>query len=225
MVIVVRFLVQTLQVDSGALAHLVHGRTAAGLSATAVAVIAALIGAGGAIVGGLVGGWFALLAAHRQWSRDREDRRSDQSRQAALEIAEASNLLEEAFLARAVERISGDELTRAFNTFSQIASMRSIAIIDPQIRKRVRDHQLLGFAYMTFSHEPEKLSPYADRLRVHGEAMTAAIEAYYNGKLLPPYQSIPLASTDQILAWKPTPPPPPNAAERVSRWKSWARNH
>src|ERR1022692_2733106 len=50
---------------------------------------AALIGVGGATVGGVVSGWFVVLAGQRQWQRDREDTRKDRSEHAAQSIAAA----------------------------------------------------------------------------------------------------------------------------------------
>jgi hypothetical protein len=37
------------------------------------ALAASLIGAGGSVVGGIVGGWLAIMAARGQWKRYRAD--------------------------------------------------------------------------------------------------------------------------------------------------------
>jgi hypothetical protein len=63
------------------------------------ALAAALIGAGGSVVGGIVGGWFAIIAARGQWRRDRADARAERSRQAAVSIAESVASMEEALVA------------------------------------------------------------------------------------------------------------------------------
>lgn len=59
----------------------------------------ALIGVGGAIIGGALGGWFGLLAAGPQSKRERAESRKERSRQAAMDIADAWPVLEEALLA------------------------------------------------------------------------------------------------------------------------------
>jgi hypothetical protein len=77
----------------------VGGQAAAGLSAETVAWIAAVIGAAGSVIGGFIGGGFALWAARRQAQRDRKDARTDRSHQSALAIAHDIGGLEEAIVA------------------------------------------------------------------------------------------------------------------------------
>lgn len=48
---------------------------------------AAMIGAIGSVVGGIVVGWFTVAAARSQWKRDRADAHVDRSHQAAMSIA------------------------------------------------------------------------------------------------------------------------------------------
>ena len=174
------------------------------MSANASVVVAALIGVGGSVLGGLVGGWFALSASSRQWRRDRADRRSDQSHQAAMEIAGAWPVLAEAFLARAADEITTLDMEKAFNAFSRIVYMQIIAITDPQVRERIRNHERLALAYGRFGDDRQKLAEYASRLHIHGESMTAALEAHYANAPLPPYQGPPAGDGDAILAWEPS---------------------
>jgi gas vesicle protein len=117
---------------------------------------AALIGVGGSVVGGAVGGWFVLLAAHRQSEHDRQSARLDRSHQAALAIADAI-----AALAVAVttwkKRQDHDlvALATAFNAYSQAVSVQSIALIDPDLRNRVRNQTQLTIAFLTLLAKEE----------------------------------------------------------------------
>ena len=62
----------------------------------------AIVGAVGFIVGGLVGGLFALWAVHRQLVGDLSEKRADESHQSAMDVAEALGPLERAFRRKAV---------------------------------------------------------------------------------------------------------------------------
>jgi hypothetical protein len=94
-------------------------------------------------------------------------------------------------------------MQKAFNAFSRIASTQSIAITDPLVRERVRNHERLALAYAQFGEDPQKLAEYASRLHFHGESMTAALEAHYTDAPLPPYQGPPTGDANAILAWEP----------------------
>jgi hypothetical protein len=145
---------------------------AAGLSAETVAWIAAIIGAGGSVIGGIVGGLFVLWVGRRQAQQDRAASRADRSHRAAMSIAEDLAALEEAI---AVWKAAAEQVTRArvtgsgnvqqpavlgqamtqasrrasemriaFNTFSRSATVDSFGLTDGDLRARVRAHTRLA---------------------------------------------------------------------------------
>jgi hypothetical protein len=148
---------------------------------------AALIGAGAAIVGGLVSGWLTMLAGRQQSRGERQAERLERSKQAALDIASAWSVLEEALLDRSVGSVSAADLNKAFNTYSRTAGVQSIPIIDEELRRRIRGHLQLAFSSTLYADKPEQLATKIERLRNNGLAMSDSIEAYYNDKPLPPY--------------------------------------
>lgn len=113
--------------------------------ADASVMVAALIGAGGSVVGGFVGGWLALLAGSRQGRRDVAARRTERSHQAALAIAESLAALELAVATWTARQSDAIALRVAFNLFAQTAAVQAIALTDGDLRSRVRTHtELVG---------------------------------------------------------------------------------
>jgi hypothetical protein len=104
---------------------------------------AAIIGAGGSVLGGLAGGWFVLRAGHRQWQRDREDARIERSREAAMTITDSVVRLWEAVTTWQNTR-EYSALALAYNTFSRTVAAQSLWLTDDQLRQRVRDLQELA---------------------------------------------------------------------------------
>jgi hypothetical protein len=151
------------------------------------ALTAALIGVAGSVLGSVAGGLFALWAANRQSRSERGAVRLERSQQAAMDIASAWPVLEEALLARASNKISADDLPQAFNTFSRTATMQSIPITNDDLRSRIRGHLALALSSTLYADDPQQLSPRVERLRTNGGAICDAIDAYYNDKPLPVY--------------------------------------
>jgi gas vesicle protein len=147
----------------------------------------ALIGVGGAIIGGAVGGWFALLAAGQQSKRERMESRKERSRQAAMEIADAWPVLEEVLLSRAAGTGTTSQLDQAYNQFARTATTRSIPISDLELRRRIRNHVDLAFLLTDHNTPQGVLAEKVASLRDHGDAMRQAIAAHYNDSLLPAY--------------------------------------
>lgn len=111
------------------------------------ALEAALIGDGGSVVGGIVGGWFAIVAVRSQWKRDRASIRADRSHQAALSIAESMASVDDTLVALskglaspASGRVSLQPLQAAVNTFIRTDAVQSMALTDEALRERVRTH-------------------------------------------------------------------------------------
>ena len=197
---------------------------AAGLSATDVAVIAALIGAGGSLIGGVVGGWFTLRAGHRQWQRDREDSRAERSHQAAMAIAGAVADLEEAVVIWEARPSDIDALREAFNIFSRIATIQSMALTDDTLRQRVRTHTELVVRLAAGAGSTPSAAAFTGTVRRHADALIGALEAHVNGNSLPAYQPPPLNDAAGLITWQPAPQAPPAPAQSAqprSERKFW----
>lgn len=198
----------------------VGGHAAAGLSAESIAWIAAVIGAGGSVVGGVVGGLFAVWVGRRQARQDRADARTARSHQAALSIAHEVGSLDEAIVAwnaaagqasRAgtigvgnVQRSAaiGQAMTEAartvsemravFNEFSRSATVQSIGLTDDDLRSRVRDHaELAGLLCLVAEMRGADGLLLSDIVRLHSRAVLDAINAHVNGRPLPSYTPLP----------------------------------
>jgi gas vesicle protein len=152
---------------------------------------AAVIGAVGSVIGGIVGGWFALLATTRQSRRERAEKRRERSRQAAMNIASAWPILEEVLLARAADDALASDLDRAYNTFATIATTQSLAIIDAEVRRLIREQVHLVFPLTNHNTERATLAAEMESLRSHGDAMREAIAAHYNDEPLPAHIGLP----------------------------------
>lgn len=147
----------------------------------------ALLGVGGSVIGGVVGGWFALLAVAQQSRRDRTESRAERSRQAAMDIADAWPVLEEALLARAAGDAKASQLDQAYNLFARTATTQSIPISDAEVRRRIRNHIDLVFPLTDHNTAQATLVDKVESLRAHGDAMREAIAAHYNDEPLPEY--------------------------------------
>jgi hypothetical protein len=151
------------------------------------ALESAIIGIIAAILGGIVGGGFTMWAGIRESRSEREATRLDRSKQAAMDIAAAWPVLEEALLNRAHGKISADDFHKAFNTFSRTATMQSIPIVDEGLRRRVRGHRELAFSSTLYADDPGQLTAKVERLRTNGGAISDSIDAHYHDKPLPDY--------------------------------------
>jgi hypothetical protein len=147
--------------------------------------MAAVVGAAGSIVGGLVGGLFALWAVHWQFVRDRKQKRADESHQAAKEVAAATGPLQVAFQ----KRVAGQDidLYEACNAFVIQAGTLAITITDPDLRRRIRNHVLLSHEYAMIP-DIATLGIKLTWLNDHGDKLRDAIYAHCNEHRLPIYE-------------------------------------
>lgn len=184
------------------------------MSNTELVIIAAAIGAGGSVIGGIVGGWLTMVATRRQWKRDRADARVDRSRQAAQSIADAIATMEGAIVTWAAGESDPPTLRQAFNTFSRGILVESITLVDSELRQRVRTHVDLVSSLAALAHHPltKRLVP---AVRHHTDAMVDAIEAHCAGEPLPAYQRPPLGDAAALVAWVPGPSDGPGPAEHT----------
>lgn len=170
------------------------------------ALAAALIGVGGSLVGGIVGGWFALLAARGQAKRDRETARVERSHQAAMSIAESLASMEEALVAWAADQSDLTSLRAAFNAFSRSAAVQSIALTDSALRQRVRRHvELLARIATIAERTPANAAALVPTARRHADALIESLDAHYNDATLPSYQPLPLEDAAGLIGWRPRP--------------------
>ena len=149
---------------------------------------AALIGAGGSVVGGVVGGGFALLAARGQWKRDRATAQADRSHQAAISIAESIASMQDALTTWTYLEEDLDGLRAAISAFSRTAEVQSMALTDDTLRQRVRTHLVL---LRTVANGAGMRNPGHDMpgaARRDADAVIAALQAHYSGTPLPPYE-------------------------------------
>lgn len=174
---------------------------------------AALIGVGGSVVGGAVGGWYALRAGRQQWRRDRADARSERSWQAALAIAESAASLQESVLIWAAGGCDLDAFGLAANVFARAAAVQGLLLTDRDLRSRVDNHVRLVMTLASLS-KVGTLTPLVQPVRLHGEALIEAIDAHVNGVTLPAYRPPPLNDIAGLIAWPsessglPADPPP-----------------
>jgi hypothetical protein len=170
------------------------------------ALAAALIGAGGSVIGGIVGGGFAILAVRGQWKRDRANNREDRSRRAAISIAESAASVEETLVMWSARQTQSDlaVLRSAVNAFSRTAAVQSIALTDDPLRQRVRAHmQLLARVSLLAEQSAAGGVALSESARRHTDAMVEALESHYHGDALPPYHPLPLNDLDGLIAWRP----------------------
>jgi len=178
-------------------------------------LLAAALGAGGSILGGLAGGWFALRAGNSQWQRAREAARVDRSHQAALAIAAEIASLEGAVETWCARQEDANALVAAFNNFSLSAAVQIIGLTDDELRRRIRYHiWLVGkFSASAGQHDAspiqteaaEGMPDLAELVRGHSEAVLEAIDAHVNGRPLPPYQPPLVDNAIKSLTTKPPP--------------------
>jgi hypothetical protein len=164
-----------------------------------------MIGAIGSVVGGIVVGWFTIMAARGQWKRDRADARLDRSRQAAMSIAESVASMEEALVSWSADQSSLAALRAAFNAFSRTAAVQSIALTEGTLSRRVRRHvELLARVAHVAQDAPAGAKALVETARRHADAVIEALEAHCNDAALPSYRPLPLDDSEGLIAWRPT---------------------
>jgi hypothetical protein len=161
---------------------------------------AALVGAAGSILGGIVGGWIALVAGSRQSRRDLASRRDERSQQAALSIAAAVGQLEEAIVGWQADA-DGRAIGTAYNRFSQTAVVQGIALTDAELADRVTAHVQLAGRFAGLADRPDIAGPLAEPTRRHANALLDSLAAHVGQGPLPPYEAPPLNDALALLSW------------------------
>jgi hypothetical protein len=166
---------------------------------------AALLGIGGSILGGAMGGWYALRATHQHWEHERKASQRDRSHQAAAAILVAVGELEQAIVAWQKGRTDADALRESHNSFVKAASVQSTGLTDDDLRARVGNHRRLAWmlAMATDDQEDGGLRDLSETVRFHADAVSPALEAHVRDNPLPPYQAPPLDDAKRLLEWRP----------------------
>jgi hypothetical protein len=174
------------------------------MSTAALAAIAALIGAGGSVLGGLVGGWYALRAGHKQRERDRRDTRLDRSRQAAMSIADALGMMTGTLATWNNTPQKLAELGTANNMFSLTVTVQSIALIDGELRDRIhRTKNLVCFTSETAQRYGSAIQLLIEKTQLNSDAVLTALAAHIHGRPLPPYNPPPERNAHALADWSP----------------------
>jgi len=163
-------------------------------------MVAAAIGAGGAIVGGFIGGLLALAATRRRSRREAAARRTERSEQAALALVESVAALEQAVITWASGDCDAVALRTAFNVYSQAAVALGFALTDKALGDRVRNHTEFAGTLARRADNREFTTPTVEPVRRHADAVIDALLAHVVGAPLPPYQAPPLEPR-RLLAW------------------------
>lgn len=160
---------------------------------------AALIGAGGSLVGGLVGGWFALVAVRSQWNRERSAAKQDRSHQAAMSLFDWVGRTEEVLEAWSTDQGDVVALRTAFNAFSRTVTVQGTALTDDDLRKWVNDHvDLLLWIGEVAAQDPEASIALIKPAHRHADTVAAALEAHVRGDQVPRFQEVRVTARPQV---------------------------
>jgi hypothetical protein len=165
----------------------------------------ALIGFGGAVVGGA----FVVWAGSLQWRRDRRDAKADRSQMAAKIILGRLMVLAYATTAW-FDSYDTQALSRAKDDFIITAIPEVPSISDDRVGKMVATHMdfaghLVRVAASTSmpGRAAENTVKLAKAWRLHAATLAAALTAHIRGDPLAPYQPPDLANDAALIEWKP----------------------
>jgi hypothetical protein len=176
------------------------------VSTAALAVVAALIGAGGSLLGGLVGGWYVVRAAQQQWQRDREQARSDRSRQAAMALAEALGHIDLAVANWGAKGVQTEELHAAFNTFAQSSALQALVLTDEELLARLRHYVALAQLLLKLARQGDtSADSLVPAVRRGARVLADSLSAHFNDRALPAYMPPPLDDVTALTSWRPSP--------------------
>jgi hypothetical protein len=176
----------------------------------------ALIGAGGAIVGALVGGLLVIWAGTRQWRRDRADATAERSHAAAKSILASLGNYELAVIAWQQD-YKMDALLRAKDAFT-LASLPELPLIsDYNVTSRIFAHTEFGLRLIyaasttgfSGARPADRTIALAKAFQRHGGYLVICLVAHIQGNKLPPYQRPPLDDDSALIDWTPPEAPPP----------------
>jgi hypothetical protein len=169
--------------------------------------ITAAIAIGGALVGGLVTGLFTWLAIWREHVHDREVYVERRSYQAVTLILEKLTAFDRAVSLTMKKPTFNEDVIDAGNDFAESLALRSIALQDDELRRRLRRHsQLASIIFDRIGKGGARLDEAnvvdLNALRSHYIAVARATAAHVNGQsTLPEYADFDLMSRSQLLDW------------------------
>jgi hypothetical protein len=163
---------------------------------------AALIGVGGATVGGLVSGWFVVLAGRRQWQRDLEDARRDRSERAAQAIGDALASMDAAVVLWQENQKDTEPLHLAYGDCARTVRVQAMALSDQALRDRLDRHMRLTsiFADTAIRGGGAALA-LSETVRRHTVAVISALEAHVSAQPLPAYENLDTTDRNALVSW------------------------
>jgi hypothetical protein len=163
---------------------------------------AALVGVGGSVLGGIVGGWFALRAVHQQWDHERETSRLDRSHQAAATAIAGISELERAIVAWQKGEIDADALREAKNFFEVSILVPITALTDADLSNRVGNHRKLVWRLdEAVRKQPTMARALSETVRYDTDVVVPALQAHIRDEPLPSYEAPPLDDAVRLLTW------------------------
>lgn len=163
---------------------------------------AALIGVGGATVGGFVSGWFVVLAGRRQWQRDREDARRDRSEQAAQATADALASMDAAVVLWQENQQDTEPLRLAYGDCARTVRVQAMALSDRALRDRLERHMRLTSIFAdTAIRGGGAAQALSETVQRHTLAVISALEAHVSGQPLPAYEALDTTDRNALVSW------------------------
>jgi hypothetical protein len=170
---------------------------------------AALIGSGGAVIGGWVAGRYTVRAASQQFASDREAAREDRSHLAAAALSNEASRMQSAAWAWA-KNGDGDAFEAAWFRFQQAVVVQSMVLTDDAVGHRVADYLTVTGSLLNLARErrPDNDLVWAVN-RVH-DIVQLSLAAHIKGEPLPDYQPPPLNDLAALRRWGTESPELPN---------------
>lgn len=164
---------------------------------------AALIGVGGSVIGGGVGGWFALLSARKQSDRDRQNARADGSHQAAMAIADAVASMDAAVVLWQPNPAADTEALRiAYGDCARATRVQNMRLTDQALKDRLAAHMRLTSIFVaTAINGGGAARALSETVRRHTEALVSALDAHVSGHPLPEYQALDTTNRAALVSW------------------------
>jgi hypothetical protein len=164
-------------------------------------LFAGLLGAGGSVLGGAVGGWYALRGVHQQWKRDRQDFQMDRSHQAAIAIGQAVSTVAGAIDTWELHH-DNDALKNAYHSFTDTVYFQNFLVEDREVRSRVFNHIGVIGAFVAEAMTSDGPTETTIRtMRRHTNEVIRTLYCHVDNEVLPAYQAPPLKKGFTVLGW------------------------
>lgn len=163
---------------------------------------AALIGVGGATIGGVASGWVVVIAGRRQWQRDREDAQRDRSQQAAEAIADALAAMDAAVVVWQANQHDTESLRLAYGDCARGVRIQMMTMKDQVLRDRLNRHMQATSIFVSNAIKGARAAQaMSETIRRHTQAMISALEACVSGQPLPAYKALDPKDPSALANW------------------------